>query len=215
MSFTGWSASNFIRLPSALLTGGPLTLAAWANTTAIGTTQLAITLCNSASTGDINLVKLIIPGTGAVRMLTADGTASDSSTTATVASANTWFHMAGTLNGTSSSAFINGGSKATSATAKTPTGINRASIGLRDNVSADQVWTSGGSLAEIGIWNAALDDAEIASLAAGIPPSNVRPQNLAAYLPLVRDLIDLKGNAFAIQGSLSPAGHCRIYGVAA
>lgn len=215
MALSGWSTSNFIRQSSALLTGGPLTLVAWAYTTAIGSTQAAVVLCNSASTGDINLVKLIIPGTGAVRIVTADGSGSDSATSSTTASANTWFHMACTLNGTSAAAFLNGAGKATSSAAKTPSGINRAAIGKRDNVSNDQVWTSGGFLAEIGIYNAVLTDAEIAALAAGVPANRVQPQSLVSYQPMVRDLIDLKGNAFAIQGSLSAANHCRIYGAAA
>ena len=79
------------------------------------------------------------------------------------------------------------------------------------------VWFCGftpgmGGLAEIGIWNVALGDDEILELSLGVPPSKIRPGSLVAYLPLVRDLIDVKGNAFAITGSLSVGDHCRIFG---
>jgi len=51
----------------------------------------------------------------------------------------------------------------------------------------------GGQIAEVGIWNAALTAAEIASLAKGMTCDKVRPQSLVFYAPLVRDLIDQKG----------------------
>lgn len=215
MAFTGWSGTNFIRQPSALLTAGPLTLAAWGYTGST-TTQSAVGIYNSGSTGDINYIKLYVGTGGTVRIASCNGSSADVAASSAI-STNTWFHMAGTCSGSNSAAYLNGGSKGTSATALTPTGVNRASLGRRDNVSADQAWGNGTTsyMAEVGIWNVVLDDAEIAALAAGIPPANVRPQSLVSYLPLVCDLIDYKGNAFAVQGSLSVADHCRIYGVAA
>jgi hypothetical protein len=53
-----------------------------------------------------------------------------------------------------------------------------------------------GRTAEVGIWNAALTAAEIASLAKGMTPDKIRPQSLVFYAPLVRDLIDVRGGLF-------------------
>ena len=67
-------------------------------------------------------------------------------------------------------------------------------------------------MAEVGIWNVALNAAEIASLARGMTCDKVRPRNLVFYAPLVRDLIDAKGGlAIANNNGATVANHPRIY----
>lgn len=69
-----------------------------------------------------------------------------------------------------------------------------------------------GRIAEVGIWNAALTAAEIASLAKGMTCDKVRPQNLVFYAPLVRDLIDQKGGlTITNNNGATVANHPRIY----
>ena len=69
-----------------------------------------------------------------------------------------------------------------------------------------------GKIAEVGIWNAALTTAEIASLASGIICDKIRPQSLVFYAPLVRDLIDQKGGLpITNNNSATVANHPRIY----
>ena len=69
-----------------------------------------------------------------------------------------------------------------------------------------------GLIAEVGIWNAALTAAEIASLADGMTCDKVRPQSLVFYAPLVRDLIDQKGGlAITNNNGATVAPHPRIY----
>jgi hypothetical protein len=66
--------------------------------------------------------------------------------------------------------------------------------------------------AEVGIWNAALTAAEIASLAKGMTCDKVRPQNLVFYVPLVRDLIDQKGGLVITNNNgATVANHPRVY----
>ncbi len=60
---------------------------------------------------------------------------------------------------------------------------------------------SNGAHAEVGAWTAALSPSEVAALAKGFPPHRVRLANLAAYLPLIRDVVDLKGNAWTTTGT--------------
>ena len=69
-----------------------------------------------------------------------------------------------------------------------------------------------GDMAEVGIWNAALTAAEIASLAKGMTCDKIRPQSLVFYAPLVRDLIDQKGGrAITNNNSAAVANHPRVY----
>jgi len=70
----------------------------------------------------------------------------------------------------------------------------------------------GGQIAEVGIWNAALTAAEIASLANGMTCEKIRPQSLVFYAPLVRDLIDQKGGlAITNNNAATVSNHPRIY----
>ena len=67
-------------------------------------------------------------------------------------------------------------------------------------------------MAEVGIWNAALTAAEIASLAKGMTCDKIRPQNLVFYAPLVRDLIDAKGGrTITNNNAATVANHPRVY----
>jgi hypothetical protein len=67
-------------------------------------------------------------------------------------------------------------------------------------------------IAEVGIWNADLTAAEIASLAKGMTPNKVRPQSLVFYAPLVRDLTDQKGGlTITNNNAATVANHPRIY----
>jgi hypothetical protein len=66
--------------------------------------------------------------------------------------------------------------------------------------------------AEVGIWNAALTAAEIASLAKGMTCHKVRPQSLVFYAPLVRDLIDQRGGlTITNNNGATAANHPRVY----
>ena len=68
------------------------------------------------------------------------------------------------------------------------------------------------TVAEVGIWNAALTAAEIASLAKGMTCDKVRPQSLVFYAPLVRDLNDQKGGlTITNNNAATVAAHPRVY----
>jgi hypothetical protein len=72
--------------------------------------------------------------------------------------------------------------------------------------------TFGGDIADVGIWNTALSDAEIVSLSKGITCNKVRPQSLRFYAPLTRNLVDIKGSrALSAIGSPTVSNHPRIY----
>jgi hypothetical protein len=65
-------------------------------------------------------------------------------------------------------------------------------------------------MAEVAIYNTTLSADEVAALADGMTPDKVSPQGLVLYAPLVRDLIDLKGNTLT-NNSTTVVDHPRVY----
>lgn len=66
-----------------------------------------------------------------------------------------------------------------------------------------------GNLAECATWSVALTAAEIATLSKGYSPAQIRPGSLALYVPLVRDLVDLRGAAPTATGT-TVSSHPRV-----
>lgn len=100
--------------------------------------------------------------------------------------------------------------KATNTDSKTPIGVNEIYIGARNRSGVGSYHD--GLISEATIWNAALTDAEIASLAKGFSPRRIRPQSLVFYAPLLRNLQDLRqGLALTAVNSPTVASHPRVY----
>jgi hypothetical protein len=130
----------------------------------------------------------------------------------TAFSAGVWYHAAGVFaNASSTEAFFNGSAgNIIGAGSLTPTGIDQILIGVRRSTALGAY--QNGLIAEVGIWNAALTAAEIASLAKGMTCDKVRPQSLVFYAPLVRNLIDQKGGlTITNNNDATVANHPRIY----
>jgi hypothetical protein len=132
--------------------------------------------------------------------------------TTTGYSANTWTHAAGVFIGTSSrTAYINGGSPGTDTTTHSfrnpPTQILLGCLNYGTPIILFEGW-----MAEVAIWNAALTAEEVASLAKGFTPDQVRPQSLQFYAPLVNTLQDLRGaRTITNNNGATVATHPRTY----
>jgi hypothetical protein len=72
------------------------------------------------------------------------------------------------------------------------------------------LWFSG-DIAEVGIWNIDLTAAEVASLAKGVSPALIRPQNHVAYLPLIRDTHEIVNATGFTDVNTTAANHTRVY----
>lgn len=70
---------------------------------------------------------------------------------------------------------------------------------------------AGGDIAEVGVWDIDLTAAEVASLAKGVSPALVRPQSLVTYLPLIRDVIDVRAANGFTDVNTTAANHPRVY----
>lgn len=115
---------------------------------------------------------------------------------------------------TSRTAFVNGGSKTTNTTSKsTPSGLAATILGKYEHSGS---FFANGAFAEVGIWAAALDDAEVIALSKGVSPLQIRPQSLVAYWPLIgndspepdrwRSRVDL-----TLTNAPAKASHVRVY----
>jgi hypothetical protein len=102
--------------------------------------------------------------------------------TSTSCSINVWQSACAVEYSSSNRAiFLNGAGKGTNTTTRAPASVNRTTVGLLRGTFAGE--GTNGLIAHPAIWNAALDDAEVAMLAAGMSPLRVRPQSLVMYLP--------------------------------
>lgn len=220
MSRRGFSTTGpiLLRYAAAMATAVPLTMAAWGKTSVTGSQQYMLGLFRAAAATDRDNFALRISGSNEVAAQTCDNAAASTALSSTTISANTWFHAAAVFtSATDRAAFLNGGGKGTNATSRTPAGIDRTSIGLQDNAAANRAFANGGTgdLAEVGLWSAALTDAEIAILAAGISPLAVRPASLIGYWPLLgvnspEDNIVSNVSVMSLVGAPTQAAHPRI-----
>ena len=117
-----------------------------------------------------------------------------SAVTSTSGGLNAWHNFCGVhADATTHAIYLNGGGKGTNAASITGHTLDRITIGAQGTASSFyNPW--GGRIAEIAIWSADLTDAEVAILGLGYSPLFVRPANLVAYFPLIRDTRDIIGN---------------------
>lgn len=109
---------------------------------------------------------------------------------------NRWYHVAGIFNGTLSRwCFVDGISGTVNTTSRAAfTGSDWTMIGARrGTLGGGFVSTArfNGKIAETAVWTARLTDDEIMSLAKGACPTQVRPQSLEFYAPLVQGTQEL------------------------
>jgi hypothetical protein len=198
-----------VNTTAAPLTTLPCTIACWfGGTNAEGH---LVNICN-------NLRLALLP-TGILRINSVDNGTPTQAETITATNGNgSWEHACGVFASTTSrTVYLNGFGAGTNTTSSAPTGFTRFQIGARRNSNTTDTFFGLGRIADVGVWDAALTDTEIQSLAKGVACPFVRPQNLVFYAPLVRDLLDIsKTNLpLTISGgvTVSTVGvpHPRIY----
>lgn len=198
---------------STPVTAAPLTLACWMKKTATTTAGILTGIYwNGAGSW---YAFYLIAGRAADGQKVGLGAANNNSfavvdSTATY-TAGTWHHVCGVFtSSTSRTIYLDAGNSATNTTSLTPTNLNSVNIGAsRRQTVTDNYFD--GSIAEVGIWNADLTQAEVGALADGMSPQLVRPQNLRVYIPLIRSTLDLKGLSLTTTGSPTVSAHPRVY----
>lgn len=98
-----------------------------------------------------------------------------------------WQHVAAAYDGgTTKKLWVGGSSEAVtdnSGDTALVTNNETLDLGRRQAGTPANEWYDG-RMAEVGLWSAVLTDAEVASLAKGVSPLQVRPGSLVAYWPL-------------------------------
>jgi hypothetical protein len=151
---------------------------------------------------------MYLDGSGKLHGYVAASSASDF-VTSTNYSAATWHHACLVCESdTSRTVYLDGGGATTNTDTRSVTGAS---------VDAFRVgwFLSGlvGSVADVGVWAAALTEGEVRSLSNGVSCRRVRPGSLRFCAPLIRDVIDTSGarNIIDLNGDTVVATHPRVY----
>lgn len=194
MSFLLASASSqHLLVSSAPVTTYPFTLACWFKTSSTSA-QILMSL-GVANQSSFHRIFINTSGTFQVfgdSFNTAYGvSAAGSGSPITV---NTWAHAAVVYSSETSRLAYKDGIAGVENTASVPApGVNSLMIGGNYDPSPTAFFN--GDIAECCVYNAALTAGEVLALARRHRPHSVRPQNLARYDRLIRDLQSLRGGA--------------------
>jgi hypothetical protein len=200
--------SRYLLCNSAPVIAAPLTIACWFRTS--NNNQAIVSIGKNAGIARFQLQTNT--GTG-IRTFTANesGAFDSLDNNSKNVTTNSWFHSAVSHSAANSRIlYVNGENPVTGTTNIIMSSLDRTLIAARINNTVGGYFS--GDIAEVGIWNAALTAAEIASLAKGMTCDKVRPQSLVFYAPLVRDLIDAKGGlTITNNNGATVANHPRVY----
>lgn len=176
--------SDYLNFASAPASGTPLTIACWAQRDLDATALVLAAIGVNDTSGNYHHIEINTDGRCRARTSNNGSNVSAFSGSGSGVALDTWAHFAGVFtSATSRAAFINGGSKGTNSSSSTPTGtfngvaIGRTMAGTRNYHS--------GLLAEVAIWDIALSDAEVATLATGVKANTVQSGNLVFYAPIL------------------------------
>jgi hypothetical protein len=201
------ASSQYLSAASAPVSSPPFTLSCRfyvENTSTTG--RVLIGLDNASGT---DFYALLLSSSNVIFNASSGGSAQIGSSV--LFSINQWNHACAVVSSiTNRELFLNGASVGTSTDSKNPA-ISLLKIGTRTSNGVVGNFMQG-SIAEVGIWSVALTAAEIASLSKGATCNLVRPQSLAFYAPLIRNLQDVKGGlAITNNNTAIVADHPPIY----
>jgi hypothetical protein len=167
----------------------PFTMACWFNVVDVTNSYTLMALSQSGTDFDFAMIQSRGAEAGhpvsAVYEHSFDSGQTGRAYTSTSITANKWEHACGVFTSqTSRSAYLNGGGKVTNTTGVTAMSIDsdQTIVGaLRRNAI---IQYTNGRIAFPCIWDVALSDDEVLSLARGTHPSLIRPQNIVALWDL-------------------------------
>ena len=162
----------------------PLTLAAWVYPQRNTAYEEVLSLARSTDNNTGWFLQMRGPDGMRVAAVTASQNTFAIARSSTSYNLNQWQHVAGVFPSSNARrAYLNGTAGSAETTSLNVASVDRMLIGAWERLGG---WTAyfGGAVAEAAIWRVALNDSEIAQLAAGSSPLLVRPQDLIAYWPL-------------------------------
>lgn len=190
------ASSEYLEYAGAVVTGVPLTMAAWVKSdeTPPSSGQIAVAIDRSGSTHGYRIGW--VPAF--IRYYASASETPDKEGRAISPFGETWGvwrHLCGVFAAADSRAvYVDGGNKGIDVANVTPSSLDLTGIG-RASWAPSRLAFWSGVVAWPCIWNVALTDEEVAELATGAWPPLIRPESLVAFWPLysVNDMRDIKG----------------------
>lgn len=196
LSFNG--STSKLQFATPFVSAPPATLMAWIKPDATYSGEInCFGLSNSAAT--TQLFRIHFNRAAAADQVAFQFRANDNLDRTAIGATNlvadTWNHVCGTVEivaGPTANleVFLNGDSDGTaSGESSGIITLDHVDVGVLGRTTDAQFWD--GEIAECAAWSVVLSDAEIAVLAMGVSPLFVRPQSLAFYAPLIRDVREI------------------------
>lgn len=190
-SFNG--SSDFASNATGIITAAPLSMACWfrkPNEASYSNVVMGCFNSGSIFTRDqfrLNLNNQVAGSPVVAQATTASPTGTSSSSCNSPGNSETYtglyVHCGAVFSSaTSRLAYFNGSPGTPQTTSRIPSGIDRCAVGV--NYASTPANYANGDIAEAAMWNVALSDSDMASLARGVSPLLVRPESLVAYWPL-------------------------------
>lgn len=183
------TASNYLSIGDVAaidITGTALTVSAWVNPDTANSLDFVV----SKGVDTTNVQYNLYGNSGTLATELGDATGHDDASFAAAYVTGSWQHLAVRKNGTGAVAialFRNGSLLVSGVSNRSiQNTANALFIGQRSDNNA--ITAMDGLVAEVAIYNAALSDPQIASLAAGANPTTVQAANLKGYWPLYGDV---------------------------
>jgi hypothetical protein len=198
---------SFMSAGVAAVSSPPFTIAGWVNQGPGSGTALQNVFSIALSTDPTKhywRLNLETSGGNKVVSMAARGgnNPEQSANTSTFWTQNTWHHVCGVeASATDRRVFLNGGGKGTNTTSRSPSSVDRTHMA---SIQGGDLYYEG-LLAHFGLWNVALTDDEILSLANGVSPLRLRRSALIGcwHLGGQSPDTDLMGNV-NLSPSFSP-----------
>jgi hypothetical protein len=208
MARSGFTTTDYLSVGVAVRSAAAFSISAWIKTPTLATDQQILAIQNSTPGND--RISLRLYGTDLVGIDLQNGSGTPG-LTASAITADTWYHVCGVVATTPSRICYLNGVAGTANTSALPTlTLNTTNVGISRSTTVNSPFL--GSIAEIGVWAAALTAPEVLALASGVNPRQVRPQSLFTYWPLYGSvspeisLLNASHN-LTITGTLAEADH--------
>lgn len=201
--------TGYLTNSNAPVTAMPLTIAAWFYPDSV-TGQHIIAGVGKSS---VNTDMWVIRTNGSALNALSESTTGNGQASISTVSTGVWQHACGVFkSSTSRIAYLNGTASTTNTVSSSPSGINLTRIGVRPKLTLTDYFD--GRIQEVGIWNVALDAAEIAALAKNYSPKHIRPTALKFYCKIIgRDSPEIDewgGLQMTVTGTASVIQHERM-----
>jgi hypothetical protein len=198
----------------------PLTIAGWFNCPSTATSNRAIVTWQAVGvvTPSVRWALTCDGGPGNNKKVTlseGDGTTTWNTATSTQFNFDTWHHACAVISSsTSRTVYLDAGGATTLTHTNNTTTCNTVTVAGLIIANGTNAIAAEKQIADVAIWTAALSLGEITALSKGISASQIRPDQLLVYFPLIRDFQELLlGGSYTAtgDGSATVTNHPRIY----